>query len=259
MVRYNNYYGGSDPGPDGGSDNKTNPGPEKIFTVGKMIEIPATKLAELMENMDANGSQIGREYPVIKHHEQPEAPGFEIPVSAYDLVTLAVNFSQTEEYKDEAQRLNNWKIIVEKHGTDKGIPGERFSTDTHISSWGSYFLDKKEPDTSDMKKKLVAASGNAESLVQTLAKVTSSDTNPAGGGGARRRSSGRKGRRSKRRSSGRRPRRSKRRSSGKKRRHRKGSCANKRKSRSCRNSKRCTWAKGRKGSRGHCRRSKNRK
>ena len=78
-------------------------------------------------------------------------------------------------------------------------------------------------------------------------------------GGARRRSSGRKGRRSKRRSSGRRPRRSKRRSSGKKRRHRKGSCANKRKSRSCRNSKRCTWAKGRKGSRGHCRRSKNRK
>ena len=76
---------------------------------------------------------------------------------------------------------------------------------------------------------------------------------------SRRRSSGRKGRRSKRRSSGRRSRRSKRRSSGKKRRHRKGSCANKRKSRSCRRSKRCTWAKGRKGSMGHCRRSKNRR
>ena len=62
-----------------------------------------------------------------------------------------------------------------------------------------------------------------------------------------------------RRKGSRRPRRSKRRSSGKKRRRRKGSCANKRKSRSCRRSKRCTWAKGRKGSRGHRRRSKRRK
>ena len=87
-----------------------------------------------------------------------------------------------------------------------------------------------------------------------------------GGRRRRRRSSGRKRRRSRRRSgsrkrrrsSGRKTRRSKRRSSSRKRRHRKGSCANKRKSRSCRNSKNCTWAKGSKGSRGHCRRSKNR-
>ena len=40
---------------------------------------------------------------------------------------------------------------------------------------------------------------------------------------------------------------------------RKGSCANKRRSRSCRRSKRCSWTKRSKRSKGHCRRSKNRK
>ncbi len=63
---------------------------------------------------------------------------------------------------------------------------------------------------------------------------------------------------------GRRRRRRSKRSSSKRRRRRsskkrKGSCANKRRSRSCRRSKRCSWTKRSKRSKGHCRRSKNRK
>ena len=40
---------------------------------------------------------------------------------------------------------------------------------------------------------------------------------------------------------------------------RKGSCRNKRKSRSCKRSKRCSWTKRSKRSKGHCRKSKNRR
>lgn len=40
---------------------------------------------------------------------------------------------------------------------------------------------------------------------------------------------------------------------------RKGSCRNKRKSRSCRRSKKCSWTKRSKRSKGHCRKSKNKK
>lgn len=43
------------------------------------------------------------------------------------------------------------------------------------------------------------------------------------------------------------------------RKKRKGSCRNKRKSRSCKRSKKCSWTKRSKRSKGHCRKSKNKK
>ena len=150
-----------------------------------------------------------------------------IPINCLDKLALNEETKNNIEKSISAKDKEKYVIFIYNKGT--------YTTNVDF--------DKHHTATPDEQKSIMALKGK----------------NTCAEGGARRRSSGRKGRRSKRRSSGRRPRRSKRRSSGKKRRHRKGSCANKRKSRSCRNSKRCTWAKGRKGSRGHCRRSKNRK